>query len=301
MNNVDSGQAKVLVTGASGFIGRRLVSALVAEGVAVRCLMRHPEKAALPSGVETVTGDLLDRSSLDGAFRGLVAVVESLRGALSAAQVPPERLAAVEAAEQEADLPYLLEQVPPTIAETLEGLKRVAGIVRAMKEFAHPDQKEMVATDLNRALQATLEVARNEYKYVADVELALADLPLVTCHAGDVNQVFLNVIVNAAHAIGDVMERTGRRGLIRVESAPEGEQVRVSISDTGGGIPAEAQPHIFEPFFTTKPVGRGTGQGLAIARSVVEAHRGTIRFESRAGEGTTFHVRLPVAPPGRAA
>ncbi|MCM2334355.1 MAG: response regulator, partial [Anaeromyxobacteraceae bacterium] len=205
---------------------------------------------------------------LEGAFRGLSQVLEAQRAALAAAPLAEADRAAVEAVEAEVDLPYLREQLGPTFAETLEGLKRVAGIVRAMKEFAHPDQKEMTATDLNRAVLATLEVARNEYKYVADVETALEELPLVTCHAGDVNQVLLNVIVNAAHAIGDVMKRTGQRGRIRVESAPEGEAVRISIGDTGGGIPPEVQPHVFEPFFTTKEVGRGTGQGLAIAHSV---------------------------------
>jgi len=237
---------------------------------------------------------------LEGAFQGLLQVLEAQRTALAGHPPAGEVTTALEALAAGVDLPYLLEQLPSTFSETLEGLRRVAGIVRAMKEFAHPDQKEMVATDLNRALQATLEVARNEYKYVAEVEVDYGELPLVHCHAGDVNQIFLNVLVNAAHAIGDVMKGTQQKGLIRVQTALEGGAVRISISDSGGGIPESVRDRIFEPFFTTKEVGRGTGQGLAIARSIVEQHQGSLRFDTEAGKGTTFHVRLPVAPPGAA-
>jgi len=231
---------------------------------------------------------------MEDAFKGLLRVLEAQREALAAHAPPPEVQAGLGAVAEEVDLPYLLEQLPATFAETLEGLKRVAGIVRAMKEFAHPDQKEMVATDINRAVQATLEVARNEYKYVADVQTDFGALPEVLCHAGDVNQVFLNVIVNAAHAIGDVMKVTQRKGLIRIQTALEGELVRVSIGDTGGGIPEAVRERIFEPFFTTKEVGRGTGQGLAIARNILEQHKGSLRFETALGQGTTFHIRVPV-------
>jgi len=235
---------------------------------------------------------------LEGAVQGLLKVMEAQRAALAGHPPPAPVAAALEALAAEVDLPYLLEQLPSTFSETLEGLRRVAGIVRAMKEFAHPDQKEMVATDLNRALQATLEVARNEYKYVAEVEVDFGELPLVTCHAGDLNQVFLNVIVNAAHAIGDVMRRTQQKGVIRVQTALEEGSVRISIGDTGGGIPEEVRDRIFDPFFTTKEVGRGTGQGLAIARNIVEQHKGSLRFDTETGQGTTFHVRLPCASPG---
>jgi len=165
-----------------------------------------------------------------------------------------------------------------------------------MKEFAHPDQKEMVATDLNRAVLATLEVARNEYKYVADVVTELGEVPLVTCHAGDLNQVFLNVIVNAAHAIEDVVKGTQRRGTIRVETRLDGASVVVAISDTGAGIPAAIRGKVYDPFFTTKEVGRGSGQGLAISHNVVAQHQGTLTFETREGAGTTFFIRIPIGP-----
>jgi len=206
----------------------------------------------------------------------------------------PEALDALRAAEEELELDYLAGQVPKTFTRTEEGVKRIATIVRAMKDFAHPDCRDMVAADLNRGVQATLEVARNEYKYVADVETDLGELPLVTCHAGDVNQVVLNVVVNAAHAIADAVKGTPRRGTIRVATRREGADVVVTISDTGGGIPEAIRDKVFEPFFTTKEVGRGTGQGLAIARAVVTRHRGSIGFESEPGQGTTFTIRIPI-------
>jgi signal transduction histidine kinase len=231
---------------------------------------------------------------LSDAFDSLMELLARQRHALASLGPPPEVLEGLARVEQELEVAYLLEQIPQTITRTKEGVQRVATIVRAMKEFAHPDQKDMVAVDLNRALQATLEVARSEYKFVADVETAFQELPPVMCHSGDVNQVFLNVIVNAAHAIADRVKGTGARGTIRIATSMAGEAVEVSIADTGGGIPEAMRQQIFEPFFTTKEVGRGTGQGLAIARSVVEKHHGTIEFDTEVGKGTTFRIRLPV-------
>jgi two-component system NtrC family sensor kinase len=219
------------------------------------------------------------------------------------AHAPPGVRAALALDADRLEIGYLREHAPRTIRSTLAGTERVATIVRAMREFAHPDQVEMVATDVNRALEATLEVARNEYKYVADVETAFGELPLVRCHAGELNQVYLNVIVNAAHAIGDVVRGTGGRGRIRIATSCDDEAVLVDVSDTGGGIPRALQDKVFEPFFTTKPVGKGTGQGLPLCRALLEKHRGSIRFESEPGRGTTFHIRLPIdggAPPGEA-
>jgi signal transduction histidine kinase len=165
-----------------------------------------------------------------------------------------------------------------------------------MKEFAHPDQKEMTAVDLNRAVQNTIAISRNEYKLVADVETQLEDLPPVLCHAGEVNQVVLNIIVNAAHAIEDVVKGTDRRGRITVRTHRDVGDVVISIGDTGAGIGSAIRDRIFDPFFTTKAVGRGSGQGLAIARSViVDKHRGQLTFETVTGQGTTFHIRIPLA------
>jgi signal transduction histidine kinase len=164
-----------------------------------------------------------------------------------------------------------------------------------MREFAHPDLQERVASDLNRMLLTTLTVARNEYKHVADVETDLGDLPPVLCNVGELNQVFLNILVNAAHAVGDVVAQTRNKGRIVVRTCRDGDAVVVEIEDTGSGIPEAARPRVFDPFFTTKPVGKGTGQGLAIARSiVVDRHRGSLTFRTEVGRGTTFTIRLPI-------
>jgi PAS domain S-box-containing protein len=199
----------------------------------------------------------------------------------------------LERAEHDADLAYVRERVPAACERTLEGVERVTSIVRAMKEFAHP-QTDQAPADLNRALTTTLTVARNEYKYVAEVQTDLEELPLVVCNLSDLNQVFLNLIVNAAHAIEDVLA-PGELGTIRVGTARDGDAVLVTIADTGGGIPHRVRTRIFDPFFTTKDVGRGSGQGLAIARSVVDKHGGTIGLHTVPGKGTTFTIRLPIA------
>jgi C4-dicarboxylate-specific signal transduction histidine kinase len=227
---------------------------------------------------------------LVGTYRAALA-----EGATPARRVSDEALAEVARAEEEADLAYLLENMPMAAARALEGLQRVTSIVRAMKEFAHPDQKEMSLVDLNHAIESTLTIARNEYKYVAEARTELGPLPAVTCHPGEVNQVILNLIVNAAHAIGDTVRGTERRGTITIRTWVEGRSAVVAIGDTGGGIPEAIRHRVFDPFFTTKEVGRGTGQGLWIARSVVcEKHGGELTFETEAGRGTTFFIRLPI-------
>jgi len=204
--------------------------------------------------------------------------------------------------EEQADLPYLLASAPKSLATMVDGLSRVAELVSGMKAFAHPDLKGQALVDLNGALKSTLIIARSEYKYVADLTTDLADLPTVMCHGGEINQVILNIIVNAAHAIADRVRGTDQRGRICVRTRVDGESVVISISDTGGGIPSAVQGRIFDPFFTTKEVGRGTGQGLAIARIVVvEKHAGELNFETELGKGTTFHIRLPIAGRSREA
>ncbi|MBV9949333.1 MAG: PAS domain S-box protein [Myxococcales bacterium] len=228
-----------------------------------------------------------------GELLGLLRAYAGLREA--AAPLLPDLAAELQTAEEDADLDYLSEKLPRALERALDGLQRVATIVGGMKAFAHPDQREMAPSDLNHAIQTTLTIARNEYKYVAEVETDFGDLPRVVCHVGELNQVFLNIIVNAAHAIGDVVRGTETKGRIRVRTWCEDGSAFVAISDTGGGIPEGIRHRIFDPFFTTKEVGRGTGQGLAIARSVVvEKHRGELTFESAIGQGTTFTIRLPL-------
>jgi len=205
------------------------------------------------------------------------------------------KLDEVTAAERDTEIEYFDEEVPRALAQTRDGVQRVATIVRAMKEFAHTDGGGRRRADLNHALASTITVARNEFKYVAEVQTEFGDIPEVSCNLGDLNQAFLNVLVNAAHAIADVVGSSGQLGLIRVRTALDEGSVVITISDSGAGIPDELHAHIFEPFFTTKEVGRGTGQGLAIARSVVvDRHAGQLTFHSRLGEGTTFEIRLPV-------
>jgi PAS domain S-box-containing protein len=204
-------------------------------------------------------------------------------------------LGEIKEAEEAADFEYLQEHVPGSFVRCLDGLSRISSIVGAMKEFAHPDQREKIPADLNQALQATLIIAKNEYKYVAELQTELGELPQVLCHVGDLNQVFLNLIVNAAHAIGDVVGETGAMGTIRARTAIDGDSVRIELGDTGCGIPEAVRDRVFDPFFTTKDVGRGSGQGLTIARSiVVDKHSGSLYFETEEGRGTTFIMRLPI-------
>ena len=234
---------------------------------------------------------------LKEAFEDQHALLHCYREALAPLEGAPElerMRGQIEEAEEHADLDYLEEHVPKSFEGCVEGIQRIAEIVSAMKEFGHPDQREKGAADLNKALSNSLTIALNEYKYVADVETDFGDLPYVQCHLGDINQVFLNLIVNAAHAIAEHRVEE-QRGKIRIKTTHEGGAVVVEIQDTGGGIPQDVSARVFDPFFTTKEVGKGTGQGLAIARSiVVDKHNGELSFESEAGKGTTFRMSLPV-------
>ncbi len=235
---------------------------------------------------------------LKEAFEGYRRLVRQYRRALEVLEKGGGHEALVSEireTEEDADLSYLDASLPGSFESCLDGIARISTIVRAMKEFAHPDQREQASADLNRALQTTLAIAKNEYKYVADVTTEFGDLPPVSCHAGDLNQVFLNLIVNAAHAIGDVVGQSGTKGTIRISTLTEGDMVRIDIADTGSGIPESIRRRIFDPFFTTKEVGKGTGQGLPIARDIVVAkHRGSLTFETEVGKGTTFTIRLPI-------
>ncbi len=207
----------------------------------------------------------------------------------------PETVSMLSQALDEADVDFLYEELPAAVDQALEGVDRVATIVRAMKDFAHPGTEELAPVDLNAAIETTATVSKNEWKYVAELELDLdPDLGLVPALSGPLNQVVLNLIVNAAHAIAD---KGDDKGVIRIVTAREDDFAVISISDTGCGIPEKIRNRIFEPFFTTKEVGRGSGQGLALAhRVVVERHRGRIDVDSEVGVGTTFHLRIPLHP-----
>jgi signal transduction histidine kinase len=207
-----------------------------------------------------------------------------------------ETVQEVAAAAERADTGYLLEEIPKAIEQSLEGVTRVSTLVRAMKEFSHPGTKEKIPLDLNRAIESTTTVTRNEWKYLADLETEFdPSLPMIPCHVGEFNQVILNLIINAAHAIADVIGKEGStKGKIKIETRNCPEWAEIRIQDTGSGIPEKVRARIFDPFFTTKEIGKGTGQGLAIARSVVvDKHGGSIHFETEMGKGTTFIIRLP--------
>ena len=196
------------------------------------------------------------------------------------------------------DMEFIRTEIPKAFERTFDGVERVTNIVKAMKEFAHPDAHEQSPSDLNHALQTTLLVASNEYKYVAKIHTDFSDLPHVVCNIGELNQVFLNLIVNAAHAIHDAGKDVNT-GEIKISTAVAGESAVIRISDNGCGVPPENLSKLFDPFFTTKEVGRGTGQGLAITHSiVVDKHGGEISVKSDVGVGTEFTLRLPIG--GRA-
>ena len=194
------------------------------------------------------------------------------------------------------DMSYLREEVPKAIVQSLDGVERISKIVGAMKDFSHP-ATEKAPHDLNRAILSTITVATNEWKYVADVVTDLAaDLPFVPVMPGAFNQVVLNILVNAAHAIGEIKGATvGAKGVITVSTRKDQDWAEIRIKDSGCGMPQEVRERIFDPFFTTKGVGKGTGQGLAIAHDViVKKHHGSITVETVPGSGTTFVLRLPL-------
>jgi len=234
---------------------------------------------------------------LQDGFRDVQAVLQAQSEALGGlAGQAPEVVAIARQAAERADLPYLRDEVPKAINQGLEGIERVASLVRALKEFSHPDQGQRRPSDLNAAIRTTLVVARNEYKYVADTALDLeASLPAIPCVPGEINQVLLNLVVNAAHAIADTYHERGR-GTITLSSRRDGAWIELAIADTGTGIPPAIRERIFNPFFTTKEVGRGTGQGLYLAHQIItKKHGGSITFADRAGgPGTVFTIRLPL-------
>jgi PAS domain S-box-containing protein len=257
--------------------------------------------AGIAHEINTPTQYIGDNTSfVQQAFGDLTKLIDkwsALVEEAKAGNVRAELLNETEMLAEEIDLRFLCEEIPKALAQSVEGVERVSRIVSAMKEFSHPGTGEKHPADLNKAIESTVTVSRNEWKYVADMVLELEpSLPPVPCLEGDIKQVILNLIVNAAHAVADAVGEGGdAKGIITVTTRADGEWVEIRVADTGTGIPDEAKSKVFDPFFTTKEVGRGTGQGLAIARSaVVDKHNGTITFETEVGRGTTFIIRLPL-------
>jgi two-component system, NtrC family, sensor kinase len=236
---------------------------------------------------------------LKDAFQDLFDLMEKydeLAQAVQADSVNKALLEEIKKAADIADIEYLSKEIPKAIQQSLEGIERITKIVQSMKDFSHPGSTDKKASDLNKAIESTITVAQNEWKYVANMVANLdPQLPLVPCLVGEFNQVILNMIINATHAIADVVGDSGNKGEIRVSTRRNGEFAEIRISDTGTGIPESIRERIFDPFFTTKEVGKGTGQGLAISHAViVEKHGGTISIESELGKGTTFIISLPL-------
>jgi PAS domain S-box-containing protein len=287
---------------------RLVIGSDITERSALEVQLRHAQKlesvgqlaAGIAHEINTPTQYIGDNTRfLKDAFRDLETVREGYERLLAAARdntMSAELVQQVTDALQSADAAYLFSEIPKAIDQTLEGVDRVSKLVSAMKEFSHPGTKEKIPLDLNHAIENTITVARNEWKYVANLETDFdPSLPRISCQPGEFNQVILNLIVNAAHAIADVVGKGDpEKGKITVQTRDTPEWVEIRIQDTGSGIPEKVRARVFDPFFTTKEIGKGTGQGLAIARSVVvDKHGGTIHFETGEGTGTTFIVRLP--------
>jgi PAS domain S-box-containing protein len=233
---------------------------------------------------------------------GALAQHQRVTDAVIAGAPALELATAAAATTSDPEFQYDVEELPRALARAGEGVERVAKIVRSMNTFARSDLGTMELVDLNAAVENTLIVARSEYKYVADIDLQLGELPRVACHVGEINQALLNVVVNAAHAIADVVRGSERRGTITIATRVEDGFAAISVGDTGGGIAEHVRDRIFEPFFTTKVVGKGTGQGLAIARTaIVERHSGKLTFETELGRGTVFCLRIPISEPVKVA
>jgi signal transduction histidine kinase len=234
-------------------------------------------------------------SSNLGSLRRYVEALLKLVAAYGRHRQDMEQDAELAALEQAADLDYIADDLPELLKESEEGLSRVKKIVQDLKDFSRVDSADWQDADINAGIESTLNVVMNEVKYRADVERQYGQLPPVRCLAGQLNQVFMNLIVNAAHAI------EGKRGLVELRSGCEDRDgqagVWIEVSDNGKGMSPEVQRRIFEPFFTTKPVGQGTGLGLSLSFSIVQKHGGAIEVSSTPGQGTCFKVWVPVAGP----
>ncbi|MGA1825957.1 MAG: ATP-binding protein [bacterium] len=257
--------------------------------------------AGIAHEINTPTQYVGDNTTfLQDSFRDILDLVKKfhqLLVKLKSGDEAPDLIKEIEEYWEKIDFQFLSQEIPNAIEQALEGLSRVSKIVQAMKEFAYIGPGQKTAVDLNHAIESTITVAKNEWKYVADMKTDLdPSLPEVPCFPGDFNQVILNLIVNAAHAIEDVVsDGSNGKGLITISSRRDGEWIEIRVSDTGKGVPEQIQSLIFDPFFTTKEVGKGSGQGLAIAHAViVEKHGGTITLDTMSDNKTTFVIRLPL-------
>ncbi len=237
-------------------------------------------------------------SFLQDSFADMLQLLESyaeLREAVAGTEKYGELISKIDQAAKNADMEYLLEEGPKAFEQTQHGVDRVTKLVLGLKGFARSGEGDKKGpADINEIVRNTLNVCQNAYKYVAELKLDLADLPSIPVFAGDIGQVLVNLVVNAAHAIEEKRESSDPLGTIHISSRKDAKGIYISVSDTGGGIPEGLKERIFDPFFTTKEVGRGSGQGLAISRTIIhDRHNGELSFESTVGKGTTFTIYLP--------
>lgn len=235
---------------------------------------------------------------LQEAFTDMQSALQGYRDATDQWKCIPELASLHEKVielEEDADIAFIDEEAPGAFTRASGGLSRVSKIVKALKSFCHPGSETKTLAQVNEIIENTLTLAATECKYVADVEADLGELPDVPCHPGDLGQVILNLVVNAAHAIEEKVAGTEERGRIRISSHMKGSSIAIDVEDSGAGIPDDVRSRIFDPFFTTKEVGKGTGQGLAIARRIiVDKHGGHLDVTSKPGVGTCFHIELPI-------
>lgn len=302
----DSGDSDQLVLFARDITERK-------EAEQARCKMevelRHAQKmesigqlaAGIAHEINTPTQYIGDNANfLKEAFEDLQGLILQYRNILQTGGDVSQLQEAADQAEEEADWHFLEDEIPSSLNHAMSGVEQVSRIVNALKEFSHPGSDERTMVDLNHAIESTVTVARNEWKYVAEVQLDLdSGLSSVACYPGEFNQAILNLITNAAHAIGDVLDPNEEsKGSISISTRPRDQGVEITVKDTGKGISPELRQKIFEPFFTTKEVGKGTGQGLAIVHSViVEKHAGKVRLDSEVGKGSTFTLWIPASEP----
>ncbi|WP_020483575.1 ATP-binding protein [Methylomonas sp. MK1] len=229
-------------------------------------------------------------NTLSGYLRDVFCVMDASNAALDENPLSAETLQSLRELKQTKQLDYLRNDIPELIAESMEGLSRVRDIIQDLKDFAHADKNDWELGDLHKGLDSTLNIINNELKYHCTVHKQYGEIPQIYCLPSQLNQVFMNLLINAAHAIetkGDILISTGCAD----------RDVWVEISDNGKGIDPENLPRLFEPFFTTKPVGKGTGLGLSVSQNIVRKHGGRIEVTSQLGQGSRFRVWLPIRPP----
>lgn len=239
-------------------------------------------------------------SFLNESFQDLFDLVKNYRQLVEKVQESGQYNALVEEIvnqEDLTDIDYLAEEVPQALEQTLHGVERVAKLVQGLKGFAHSGAagEQKAESDINEIITNALLVSKNAYKYVAELETELSELPTLKVFPGDIGQVIINIVVNSAHAIEEKRTEDDPMGKITIKTSYEEDYIIIRITDTGGGIPEGVRERIFDPFFTTKEVGRGSGQGLAISHTIItEKHGGDITFDSTEGVGTTFVIQLPI-------